>query len=477
MENHPVYKYYKDYVKINGRIFLWKEISVSHEKRIVVDNINGFNRPVLQFLGPKESTISLTIEYGGIYSAPQVSTSVSSSTFKTDDSLTNLTTIARTEKRTTAEGLRDSFLDQKNFIESLTRSNTAKLIKLELPDGDKVNCILSKGTKSYFSLGLNTEQLELIILGSIQKNYKPVDKSKILDIKTKTLNLLKSELLTGGVPSSFMDKIKDSKLASWLSKATEKTKGLYKSFRKYANLTKEYISKVQNILTKVQNTINTAMSALQEPLKILNMLKQINKMIVDIAKTPGMIVDAMQNICDGIHDYINDTKNTFKCLTKMFDFGDKKQSGKSGSGKKYYNLNTIQKEIMENEVKETSNIVFFINALTTSLDIQYNNDEELAEVITQLNDMYDSLSNDENISDNMKDLLFSGYNETKNYLLNETEVVKNIKYINITTPRTLLNIVFEYYGSIDLYDDILALNQNNLKDVLQVSGRIKVFDV
>ena len=59
----------------------------------------------------------------------------------------------------------------------------------------------------------------------------------------------------------------------------------------------------------------------------------------------------------------------------------------------------------------------------------------------------------------------------------QKKVVKNIKYIDITTPRTLLNIVFEYYGSIDLYDDILALNQNNLKDVLQVSGRIKVFDV
>ena len=42
MENHPVYKYYKNYVKINGREFLWKDISVSSGKRIVVDNINGF---------------------------------------------------------------------------------------------------------------------------------------------------------------------------------------------------------------------------------------------------------------------------------------------------------------------------------------------------------------------------------------------------------------------------------------------------
>lgn len=473
MENHPVYKYYKNYVKINGREFLWKDISVSSGKRIVVDNINGFYRPVLQYLGPKETNISITIQYGGIYKSPEASVSSSLKNFNVGGDSVNLAKFVKEEKRTSAEGLKDSFLEQKNFIQDLFESEKSKNIRIELPDGDIINCVLSDRTKSYFSLGLNTEQLNLILLGSTRYSVSKVDKKSIYNIKTEILLSLVTELKAGGIPTSFMNKIKNSKAASWLSKTVENIKGVYKTFRKYANLTKEYISKVQNVLTKVQNVANTLVSSVQEPLKILNMLKQINTQLVDIAKTPGRIVDTIEAICRETSNYLGDTKNTFKFLCSMFDFS------KSNNDKlvEYYNINKIQKDIMESEVKETSNIVFFANALTTATEINYENNEDVTETILQLDKMYDSLINNDDISDNIKDLLFDGFNQVKSYLLNEVTAIRNTKYIEIKTPKTLLNIVYDYYGSDDLYDDILLLNKNILKDTICVSGKIKVFDL
>lgn len=458
MENHPVYQYYKNYIKINGKEFLWTDISVSSGKRIIIDNINDFYRPVLQYLGPRETNFSISIKYGGIY--------------KASDSNKNINSSTEVENNNSKNSLKDSFLEQKNFIQDLINTEKSKNVEIELPDGDIVHGVLQNRTKTYFSLGLNNEQLDFIMLYPEKYSYTQISPNKIYDIKTDILNNVKSELISGEIPVSFMDKIKNSKTASWLSKSIENVKSIYKTFRKYSNLVKQYITRVQNILSKVQDIANSFVSVFQEPLRILNLLKDINTQLVNIAKTPGRIVDTMQQICDGVSVYFNNTKNTFNFMFSMFDFT------KTNNDKlvEYYNINKIQQEIMESEVRDTSNIVFFTNALINSIEIEYDTDEEISQTILKLDKMYEYLINNNNISDNTKDLLFNGFNETKAYLLNNASSKKNIKYITVSTPKTLHKIVFEYYGDDSLYDEILLLNKDTIKDVLNVRGLIKIFN-
>ncbi len=446
MENTAVYKYYKNYIKINDREFLWDDISNSRGKRLVIDNINGLYRPVIQYLGPNETTFSITIKYGGIY---------------------------KSGENSSKEELKNSFLEQKNFLENIINTEKCKNVKIEFPDGDIFYGVLRSANKGYFSLGLNTESLEFVALQYSYKTEQKADVNKIKNLKSQILNELKTEIQNGELPNSFMQKINNTKNASLLSTTNENIKNIYKSFRKYSNLVKSYVTKVQNILNTVQDNINFFVSTLQEPLRILNMLKYINGQLVNIAKTPGKIVDTIEEICDGIYSYFNDTKNTIKFLYTMFDFS----TSNNDKLVEYYNINKLQEAIMEKEIKDSSNIVYFTNIMELSTEVDFNTDEEIESLYKQINEMYNNLYYNDSISIKIKDLLFSCFNETKQYLLEEAVAKNNIKYLEIKTPQTLHKIVYDYYGNEDLFEDILLLNNNIIDDILNVSGKIKIFDI
>lgn len=452
MENHPVFKYYKNYIKINGQEFLWESISVSNGKRIVIDNLNGYYRPVLQYLGPRETNIRITIRYGGIY--------------KTNSKYR----FTNTDTSDKSESLKNSFLDQKNFIQNLVNSEKSKNVKIEFPDGDVGRGVLLNRTKTYSEIGLNTEELEFILLQPIQQSESSKSSTELKE-----------------TTKSFFDKIKDIK--------NELTEKYYNTKEWIHQNVLNNITKVQNVVTEIQSGINNALSLFSDVALAIDQIGNVVKQVGDLAKTPQAFVNGVQDVFESVKRLVGTTKDTLDLFKNCFDvtFNPEadtssqrdynpsdvlNQDTDSGIKEQYYNLNDLTNRETKELARVQTNSVIFYNCLDMSIDLDYANNEEILETVSELNEMYEDLINSKIINYDIKETITTAYNDVKTYLLNDVMNSSiNIKTLEVKTPRTLSKILYELYGSDDLFDDVLALNKDTLTDVLYVVGTIKVYDI
>lgn len=452
MENHPVFKYYKNYIKINGQEFLWESISVSNGKRIVIDNLNGYYRPVLQYLGPRETNIRITIRYGGIY--------------KTNSKYR----FTNTDTSDKSESLKNSFLDQKNFIQNLVNSEKSKNVKIEFPDGDVGRGVLLNRTKTYSEIGLNTEELEFILLQPIQQSESSKSSTELKE-----------------TTKSFFDKIKDIK--------NELTEKYYNTKEWIHQNVLNNITKVQNVVTEIQSGINNALSLFSDVALAVDQIGNVVKQVGELAKTPQAFVNGIQDVFESVKRLVGTTKDTLDLFKNCFDitFNPEadtssqrdynpsdvlNQDTDSGIKEQYYNLNDLTNRETKELARVQTNSVIFYNCLDMSIDLDYANNEEILETVSELNEMYEDLINSKIINYDIKETITTAYNDVKTYLLNDVMNSSiNIKTLEVKTPRTLSKILYELYGSDDLFDDVLALNKDTLTDVLYVVGTIKVYDI
>ena len=373
MENHPVFKYYKNYIKINGQEFLWESISVSNGKRIVIDNLNGYYRPVLQYLGPRETNIRITIRYGGIY--------------KTNSKYR----FTNTDTSDKSESLKNSFLDQKNFIQNLVNSEKSKNVKIEFPDGDVGRGVLLNRTKTYSEIGLNTEELEFILLQPIQQSESSKSSTELKE-----------------TTKSFFDKIKDIK--------NELTEKYYNTKEWIHQNVLNNITKVQNVVTEIQSGINNALSLFSDVALAIDQIGNVVKQVGDLAKTPQAFVNGVQDVFESVKRLVGTTKDTLDLFKNCFDvtFNPEadtssqrdynpsdvlNQDTDSGIKEQYYNLNDLTNRETKELARVQTNSVIFYNCLDMSIDLDYANNEEILETVSALNETYEELINSKIINE------------------------------------------------------------------------------
>ena len=116
-----------------------------------------------------------------------------------------------------------------------------------------------------------------------------------------------------------------------------------------------------------------------------------------------------------------------------------------------------------------------ITSYQTASNIDYSNTDDINEVLANLNLMYTALIADPMLDEDTKNDMVLLKVEVDKFLNNLLRNVNNVIIVNISRPTPFDTIIFDRYGNLDLYDELIALNFGTINDLLNVSGDIKLY--
>jgi len=121
------------------------------------------------------------------------------------------------------------------------------------------------------------------------------------------------------------------------------------------------------------------------------------------------------------------------------------------------------------------NALAFVNSYDAAKNITYTNDEQIKEVETNLAANYDTLVNSatNSVSDEMASRIDEIRLNGKKFF--DQERLNVSKVVTITTNEIPLNVlVYQYYGSLDNWENLLTLN--SIYKPERVKDSIKIFE-
>jgi len=149
-----------------------------------------------------------------------------------------------------------------------------------------------------------------------------------------------------------------------------------------------------------------------------------------------------------------------------------------GSGDEFLDINTFdinERTTNTQFTNGTVNGLGFITMSDAAKNIEYNNEEDLNETTTIIDDVYDQLveSTTNKFSTDFLDEINEMRNELRIFFDQERVIVNKVLIVESRPiPATILT--YSYYGNTDEYTNIVALN--NFTNPAVVSGNIKILE-
>lgn len=409
-------------IRLDGYYFLAKQCNGPTLAKNLVITYPSNNAPLVQDLGKKEMHYSIILELGG--------------------------------KGKTEEANKSNLDFQKSLIMKLYDKSSFVFIE---PTG-----------KRYFSKvsTINTENIvngviytiDLIVFSEIKEKKKGIDKNKI---KAKSKSIFKR----------FNDWLaRNSKQPAWWKNLKNTVNSTITNFRNTVN-------NLNTIADNITNEFNRPNQWLQQFNQTLNDIKKI-------CQTPTKIFQTINNLCNNLVGTFNNIKDFASTAFKQdFNWSTGGSSTKAGSLPVTATvptvLSTSAEEVQKTLANNLINVSVKLSLLTSftdfSVDYGFTTSEDIDLFIESFDTMYNDLMANEFLDfDTKKELI-----EYKQYVyefINDIEV-KNIINVEVTSPVSLTTLVYNYYGNLDYYEDILKLNEFIILDIFNITGTVKMFEV
>ncbi len=223
-------------------------------------------------------------------------------------------------------------------------------------------------------------------------------------------------------------------------------------------------------LNNLTNTIRNILISLQlstENKEIINRsLSDIDENAFIISSNSLQMADTITTLMQQLANLTDNSILSYDINSSLFGFGN--DDTKINPSTTDLQERATNREIINNAV----NILALSNMYMAASSIDYDNDEQIDAKIIELKNNYNFIINDNILSNNTLDIFYN-LNASTRLLLENIEV--NISKVILIFVKTtdLATLVYNYYGSLDRYDEILELN-DNLVDPMIISGNIKI---
>jgi uncharacterized protein YukE len=220
---------------------------------------------------------------------------------------------------------------------------------------------------------------------------------------------------------------------------------------------KRTANKINNIAKQIQGAGDSFADAITSLNQIVN---SANKLV----QAPSVLASNLRTSFDNLGVAFKNSKDLFNTTKKLFGFNESDQAIVGNS--------QIQKDIKTNQdqLNNFVNVAVLAIAYDASVNIEYNNLQELNQVIADLENGFNQLP--DTIDKNLRDALLQMKIEATNIFSELAISLPNVASYNVINPISLNNLIFKLYGSLELKETIRLLN--NFGDTSQIQGNIKI---
>lgn len=220
---------------------------------------------------------------------------------------------------------------------------------------------------------------------------------------------------------------------------------------------KRTANKINNIAKQIQGAGDSFADAITSLNQIVN---SANKLV----QAPSVLASNLRTSFDNLGVAFKNSKDLFNTTKKLFGFNESDQAIVGNS--------QIQKDIKTNQdqLNNFVNVAVLATAYDASVNIEYNNLQELNQVIADLENGFNQLP--DTIDKNLRDALLQMKIEATNIFSELAISLPNVASYNVINPISLNNLIFKLYGSLELKETIRLLN--NFGDTSQIQGNIKI---
>ena len=220
---------------------------------------------------------------------------------------------------------------------------------------------------------------------------------------------------------------------------------------------KRTANKINNIAKQIQGAGDSFADAITSLNQIVN---SANKLV----QAPAVLASNLRTSFDNLGVAFKNSKDLFNTTKKLFGFNESDQAIVGNS--------QIQKDIKTNQdqLNNFVNVAVLAIAYDASVNIEYNNLQELNQVIADLENGFNQLP--DTIDKNLRDALLQMKIEATNIFSELAISLPNVASYNVINPISLNNLIFKLYGSLELKETIRLLN--NFGDTSQIQGNIKI---
>lgn len=273
-----------------------------------------------------------------------------------------------------------------------------------------------------------------------------IDSLHILPVKVKG-----NKGLLANIKSKILGKNEEAFNAGWKSVKNAKAK-----FDSGVKTLKRTANKINNVAKQIQGAGDSFAD-------FATSLNQIVASANRLVQAPSVLASNLRTSFDNMAVAFNNSKDLFNTTKKLFGFNESDQSviGKS----------QIQLDIKNNQdqLNNFVNVAVLATAYEASVNIDYNNLQELNQVITDLEAGFNQLSG---INKDLYNDLVEMKIEANNVFSNLAISLPNIADYQVINPLPLNILVYNLYGSLELKETIRLLN--NFGDTSQIQGNIKI---
>lgn len=220
---------------------------------------------------------------------------------------------------------------------------------------------------------------------------------------------------------------------------------------------KRTANKINNIAKQIQGAGDSFADLTTSLNQIVN---SANKLV----QAPSVLASNLRTAFDNLGVAFKNSKDLFNTTKKLFGFNESDQAIVGNS--------QIQKDIKTNQdqLNNFVNVAVLATAYDASVNIEYNNLQELNQVIADLENGFNQLP--DTIDKNLRDALLQMKIEATNIFSQLAISLPNVANYNVINPISLNNLIFKLYGSLELKETIRLLN--NFGDTSQIQGNIKI---
>lgn len=333
----------------------------------------------------------------------------------------------------------NNFSIRNNFITVLEEQGSGLLI-LPIEEAQEVTCVGYNRDDSKASLGITTFN---IIFEKSEVNRFP-------------------EIVEGS--SGLVSNLKDS-----VSSQNETL--LSDNWTPPSNSKPEFDFSVNKVVTSIQDKAagirklaSNVRSNADDFSEFSSSLNEIVASINELVQAPSDLADRFKTAFSNLERAYDNSGDLFDSVKQMFNFvtGDENTTG-DGTIQK----NKATNQDLINDLISTNNLAIGYNA---SVNISFNNVDELNAVNTSLEEGFQGLNED--LDDSLYQTMLDLRKEASDIFKSLSISLPKVNTLEFINAHPLATLVYQLYGSLDLLDNINDLN--DFVDTSSVSGDIKV---
>jgi len=302
------------------------------------------------------------------------------------------------------------------------------------------------------------DELQVVCTGySFSSSVKELGITKFtIEFQIASLNILPTAIEGN---KGFLDNLK-SKILGDNEKAFndgwKSVKNAKKKFDSGVKTLKRTANKINNVAKQIQGLGNS----------FADLTTSLNQIVLSanrLVQSPSILASNLRTSFDNLAVAYNNSKDVFETTKKLFGFNESDQQANGKS--------QLQKDIKANQdqLNNFVNVAVLATAYNASANIEYNNLQELNQVINDLENGFNQLPD---VDRNLRDLLIQMKIEATKIFSQLAISLPNVADYEVFNPISLNCLVYKLYGSLELKETIRLLN--NFGDTTRIQGNIKI---